>query len=256
MHHTCLFYKTTGSDDKSSIVPKVPNLLSAPTFSFETELWSQEWHDSFVRNELVDFCPPLSSQLNCLLLGGGDGNVPQDSNGAPLMLNGNHNQENENQNEGEKQHMIDNGKHSIHEDEANKQDSALLARLFMSNSQQALSSYRHDEQTADLDCIFDPGLLDTLLFENKNEHDVGLLLLEATSHIREFGVYICVTKQPLSTETQQYLQNMGALLGMQWRFHLDEISNETHGSVSVARKYFVGDLPTVGKLATVKRHMP
>ena len=88
------------------------------------------------------------------------------------------------------------------------------------NSQDDMLSHQlHDDeqQTSDLDCIFDQGLLDTLLLEHK-EQDVGLLLLEATQHIREFGVYICVTKQPPSPEVKEYLQNVGALLGMQWRF--------------------------------------
>jgi hypothetical protein len=45
------------------------------------------------------------------------------------------------------------------------------------------------------------------------------------------------------------------MLGMQWQFELDGISDQDM-KVSVARRYFTGELPSVGKLATVKRPMP
>jgi hypothetical protein len=115
------------------------------------------------------------------------------------------------------------------------------------------TSHDHTE----FDCIFDRGILDELVSSTCtgiHHQDVGLLLLQATRHIREYGVYIVITRNQLPEETKEYLRAVGAMLGMQWRFDLDGISNETHGTVSVARKYFTGELPTVGKLTTVQHH--
>jgi hypothetical protein len=78
---------------------------------------------------------------------------------------------------------------------------------------------------------------------------VGQLFLEATRRIKEHGVYVVVTKNGmLSADVQDYLVSAGELLGMEWKFDLDGISDD-ETSVSVARKYFSDELPTVGRLA-------
>jgi len=208
-------------------------VLSSP------ELWSQEWHDSFVRNELVDFVPPLSSHLNCLLVG---------ENGMPYLKSlPSTGIDDDERHDRDKSHCHAEtplvATSSYPDDEA-----TTLTRLLDG----ILAQNRHDD--TDYDCILDRGLMDELLASHA-DRDVGLLLLEATRHIREHGVYIVVTQQEFDEEMKEYLVNVGALLGMQWKFDLDGISDEDV-SVSVARKYFTGELPTVGKLATVKRPMP
>ena len=91
------------------------------------------------------------------------------------------------------------------------------------------------------------GLMAQLLTIPNNEESCTQLLLEATKRIREHGVYI-LQSPPLDDVTKKYLTNIGDLLGLQWQWDLDGISDESL-SVSVARKYFVGELPTMGKLA-------
>ena len=56
------------------------------------------------------------------------------------------------------------------------------------------------------------------------------------------------TNGPLSEQSKDYLLRMGDLLGLQWQFELDGISDDNI-CVNVARKYFKEELPTIGKLA-------
>lgn len=242
-YSTCCWYKSESNDSlkESSLThSQSTSFLTLGThnvLSTSVELWSQEWHDSFVRNGLIDFVPPLSSQLNCLLV---DGEI---SNGVPLKA-----ARNIDENDPLKNAPLIASTTQSH----NKEDLVLLHQVF-----DKLEQYEYTpSDNSDLDCILDRGLLDQLVTSNDGtDKDVGLLLLEATRHLREHGVYIVVTRHQLSNDVKEYLDQVGALLGMQWRFDLDGISNNDV-TVSFARKYFRGELPTVGKLATVKIPRP
>lgn len=261
----CLFYKSerdSASDDTSLTHCSTPSSLTLPIDDVLStpELWSQDWHDSFVRNGLVDFVPPLSSHLNCLLVGGSEHHAAESNSAPSTVLKASQQiQQEENEKIKDKNHvMADEITPFVVEGsleqalEANNVDEqqAMLIRLFGKLDVHTA----HHEDSTDLDCILDRGLMDELVTTNK-DRDVGLLLLEATRHLREHGVYIVVTSTQLTDEMKDFLVNVGTLLGMQWRFDLDGISND-YVTVSVARKYFTGELPTAGKLATVKRAMP
>lgn len=83
--------------------------------------------------------------------------------------------------------------------------------------------------------------------------DTSILLLEASRRLREHGVYVVTTQSGvMPLHMKVYLENSGKLLGMEWKFDLDGISDDGM-SVSVARKYFTGELPSVGRLARVSR---
>ena len=97
------------------------------------------------------------------------------------------------------------------------------------------------------------------------------LLYEATKRIREHGIYIVQSSPPLTETMKVYLTKLGDELGLQWEFDLDGISSvassdstdtetdittnntndntNNNSAVSVARKYYVEELPTVGKLS-------
>jgi hypothetical protein len=101
--------------------------------------------------------------------------------------------------------------------------------------------------------------MDELLMTAHNEGsvvNVGLLLLEAARRVKEHGVYVMVTKVgTLSSDMKENLVDIGILLGVEWKFDLDGISdNKT--SVSVARKYFTDELPSVGRLVKVEPPRP
>jgi hypothetical protein len=111
------------------------------------------------------------------------------------------------------------------------------------------------------DCILDRGLANAFRSElpppGEDHGSLHLLkkldvLVQAASHaICENGIYIMLTHQLLSTEIKEYLTTNGEILGMEWSFDLDGISSNEKGiSVSVARKFFNGELPSVGGLAT------
>ena len=248
-----LFYKSDETAEKESaalthghtplLTHYCDNFLGESSFQFQEELWSQEWHDSFVRNGLVDFVPPLSSSLNCLLVGIGhsmDALRSGKSRTTAGILKGQY----ESSSDKHQGNMVKNSELDDPESMLARHES-ILARLF--------GETLLDEES-NIDCILDRGLMNELLTMEGSDKDVGLLLLEATRHIREHGVYIVVTKE-LSDATKEYLNNVGSLLGMQWKFDLDGISEED-ATVSVARKYFAGELPTAGKLAQVKRPTP
>lgn len=115
------------------------------------------------------------------------------------------------------------------------------------------------------DCIMDKGLIADMLRpseqdEDDNEveygddnvqrgrEDVARLLHEATRRIRDNGIYVANTP-PMSSETKEYLRMLGKVLGLQWEFDLDGIS-DGRLSVSVARKY--GRCPeTLGELGII-----
>jgi hypothetical protein len=110
-----------------------------------------------------------------------------------------------------------------------------------------------DESQPDYDCILDRGLMNAILSSIPPSHDTSLvgalselhaLMHEASRAIREHGIYVVVTDHVLPEHAKEYLTAIGDKVGMMWNFDLDGISSDEKGiSVSVARKYFTGELP-------------
>lgn len=215
---------------------KIRDYSAMDTFIDTNSLWNLAWHDSFVRNGLSDFVPPLTDSLNVLVVGGGGSNISEDL-ALPVAL---------------PVDFYDKDDPTIAQasstttttpslilETTTKDGSALdsscsfLAAVFDNNilgEDKKSGSTSSDLAFTSYDCIMDQGLLADL---NNNE-EMGKLLYEATKRIRDMGIYVANTP-PLSDETKEYLLRLGEVLGLQWVFDLDGISNENE-SVSVARK--------------------
>ena len=48
---------------------KIKDYSAMDTYVHTASLWNMAWHDSFVRNGLADFVPPLTDSLNVLVVG-------------------------------------------------------------------------------------------------------------------------------------------------------------------------------------------
>lgn len=48
---------------------KIKDYSAMDTYVNTASLWNLAWHDSFVRNGLADFVPPLTDSLNVLVVG-------------------------------------------------------------------------------------------------------------------------------------------------------------------------------------------
>ena len=239
---------------------KIRDYVALDTYVDTDSLWNLEWHDSFVRNGLSDFVPPLTDTLNVLVVGGSgnkgggvhepgmsvvfDPSIEAASVAStPLGTTELFDEESESS-------LVESPASSS----SSSQDSScnFLAAVFddmkenpeeekMGGSTLAFETY---------DCIMDQGLMSDLVVNPMdNKDDIGRLLWEATKRIREHGVYVVQTPQ-LNHDTKSYLQNLGELLGLEWQFELDGIS-DANLSVSVARKYFKEELPSFGKLAKI-----
>ena len=76
---------------------------------------------------------------------------------------------------------------------------------------------------------------------------VALLLQEASQVLQEHGIYIVLVRPSLMTPVlQDYLRSIGQVVGIQWTFGLDGISNDDV-CVSVARRFFTGTLSSSPK---------
>lgn len=106
------------------------------------------------------------------------------------------------------------------------------------------------------DCIVDQGLMDSVLsyyHHSDTSEAVEELMFEASTAIREHGIYVLVTsKDNLTTTTKQFLDVHGKMVGLEWIFELDGISNDDR-VVSVARRFCTGAMPRTGKLATATK---
>jgi hypothetical protein len=227
---------------------KMANYVAQSTYVNTDRLWNLAWHESFVRNDLADLVPPLTEHLNVLVVGD-DGGPNSDGNTNPVGLSW--------LSSGDKasaSSMI-----RTHDTTHSSDSASILFRTALLGPDHG--AVRGDDDRDDslgaepalgfatYDCILDHGLLDELMLLQQPT----TLLLEATRQIREHGVYIALTRQPWDTSSKQYLQNMGDLLGLQWQFDLDGIS-DNDVTVSVARKYFSGELPSIGKLTNLQRN--
>eukprot|EP00536_Pseudo-nitzschia_multiseries_P003202 jgi/Psemu1/301820/fgenesh1_kg.47_\ len=111
-----------------------------------------------------------------------------------------------------------------------------------------------NKPAATYDCIVDQGLMDRVLaIDNNNnnlmEKTVCELLGEAAVAMKEFGIYVLVTKtKVLTDDARRLLEQYGLESGFEWEFELDGISDERQ-VVSVARRFNTGEMPKVGRLS-------
>ncbi|KAL7525539.1 hypothetical protein ACHAWF_001408 [Thalassiosira exigua] len=228
---------------------KIRDYSAMDTFVETKSIWNLAWHDSFVRNGLSDFVPPLTDTLNVLVVGnsyqgptdrvvgsddgvGDTNNMPTDNTASAIK-------------EGGEEAMA-----------LTQQDSScsFLAAVFDdSNSGNRLgegdgSNDSTALELASYDCIMDQGIMADLCasmdsnVDSSNREEMARLLFEATKRVREMGIYVANTP-PMTSATKDYLNSLGEVLGLQWEFDLDGISDKNL-SVSVARKF--GTCPAVG----------
>ncbi|KAL7543776.1 hypothetical protein ACHAXR_013080 [Thalassiosira sp. AJA248-18] len=212
------------------------------TFIDTNSLWNLAWHDSFVRNGLSDFVPPLTDSLNVLVVGGPGAASAQPETNQNAAVN--------DPIPATTTAPISAATEEAAALETQAQDSScsFLAAVFDDDKtgEDEKSSSALDDFVSSYDCIVDQGLIADLLggtAASNNKEDMGRLLWEATKRIKDMGIYVASTP-PLSDETKEYLTKLGQLLGLQWVFDLDGIS-DSNLSVNVARysKYLKDELP-------------
>jgi hypothetical protein len=208
-----------------------------------------EWQDSFQRNFFADFTPPMSSGMNCLMVGGegfGGENIKlpweeeAEANVTSLYITDN------------LETTVDIMAASV-QSPPPYQPSAPLAKTepvldspVVINQSSRICFTDPTKAAAVYDCIVDQGLLDAVV-ELGDESAIRDLLLEAATAIREHGIYVFVARE-LSDETRKVLEDCSSLAGLEWSFALDGISDASQ-VVSVARRYCTGEMPKVGRLS-------
>ena len=249
---------------------KISGYEASSTYWNTDELWNLEWHDSFVRNGLSDFVPPLTDNLQVLTLGddissrdGNDNDLMDDLNGAATAA--------EDRSTTSKAALDEasSSASSIDEIQSIGASSTGTPKISEASSstpenQNILSILgsmfgmipKQDEpqssaiEVLGYDCILDKGLMSQLLVlpNEQSQEQCTQLLYEGTKRLREMGVYIYQGRR-LDDETKEYLTNIGNSLGLQWEFDLDGISDD-NVSVSVARKYgtIKKDEPQIAKI--------
>lgn len=241
---------------------KIRDYSAMETYVNTQSMWNLAWHESFVRNGLMDFVPPLTDTLNVLVVGnryqGPTGEIVIAENDDPTTDTNNVNSApiidatNE-------ETVAAVSVESVSLQKSKDSSCSFLAAAFDYDSSSSNKRLGEDENSsssaldlASYDCIMDQGLIADLCEDNndptQNKENIARLLYEATKRIREMGIYVANTP-PMTLETKEYLRALGELLGLQWEFDLDGISDENI-SVSVARKF--GTCPqSFGKLAKV-----
>ena len=224
----------TGKNARKTSKTSYPDLWkqdNTHALKISSSQWSREWQDSFARNGLVDFCPPLIDSLDCLIVGGGNGN-PFGGDWSRMLRS------------------------SSSEDTYH---SPFNANVDMKQAKQNTLSPWISPMVSDLvhekgqyDCLLDGGGHFNAALQDTTASSIvqaTLLLQQATHLLKEHGIYIVRTDATLPPHVQEYLCEVGAMLGLQWQFGLDGLSNHNQ-VVSVARKYFTGEMPSWGKLST------
>jgi len=207
-----------------------------------------EWQDSFQRNNIADFTPPMSSGMNCLMVGG------EELGGENIKLPWEDEAEADVTQLRMLEPQMDDHHHDgggdtsvttvpmIRTERVHREDSK--ASSSSSSSGGSITVSDPNKKAAQYDCIVDQGLMDAVIALNSPEA-VKELLHEAAFAIREHGIYVLVTST-LSAETRKMLED--GTDGFEWEFELDGISNDTQ-VVSVARRYCTGEMPKVGRLS-------
>ena len=229
---------------------KIRDYSAMDTFVDTQSLWNLAWHDSFVRNGLADFVPPMTGELGVLVVGGQNQRSRQMIVGEMNSLDGDIAASLE---EIEAKLKVveqePSSMNQLHQDSS----CSFLASVFDNESSEISSQHAEDAtdplEFVTYDCIMDEGLIADLVrpttdsnMDKENKRSVARLLLQATKRIRESGIYVANT-QPMTVEAKEYLQMLGEMLGLQWEFELDGIS-DGNASVSVARKF--GSCPEIG----------
>ena len=223
----------------------------------------KEWQDSFERNGLADFVPPISEGMECLMVG--DGLFGRSSNSK---------EQNSNKLEGDTQFIEQpimklpweaEAEAAItslrileasppEEDDGDDRmvrtvvdDNPLVAVAAESQSSSGNSLVKMEKDVTMYDCIVDKGLMDAVLVLDNNRDTVRELVHEASNTIRELGIFVVVTRH-MSEDTKEFLIECSKEVGLDWKFDLDGITNE-QTTVSVARRYMEGEMPEVGKLS-------
>ena len=245
------------SEDDNGIVPAKASAQSSSSLQhkppflalLDTEDNWKEWHYSFSRNGLTDFLPQFSDHITCCLIGGGDGNDSGDVEGHSLPGTSKLGSQLPWQVDSDASCSITRG------DVADQSATTDTNLLYKSNamhgelSTATTSIIESDEKG--FDCILDGGVMnavvsslpDTVTWHSRAGPQALLelhsLMQEANAAIREFGIYVAITDGPVPNHAKEYLVAMGEVMGMQWKFELDGLSNEDY-CVSVARKYYNG----------------
>lgn len=266
---TCIFYVNDenhqdvqeSSSDEDAIVPATGSARSSPASLqhkppilalLETEDNWKEWHYSFSRNGLTDFLPQFSAHISCCLIGGGDdnnGNAGRSIAGRSTSQLGTQLPW---QVDSDASCSITHGGVADQSATATTSDAHLLhkSNAVLGNLATATTSMIESGEEG-FDCILDGGVMnavvsslpDTVTWHSRAGPQALLelhsLMQEANAAIREFGIYVAITDGPVPNHAKEYLVAMGEVMGMQWKFELDGLSNEEY-SVSVARKFFSG----------------
>lgn len=238
-----------------------------------------EWQDSFQRNDLADFTPPMSNGLNCLMVGedfgvvndddDGNGRVKlpwEEESGAQITTlrvleesvvddtpeKGGLVIESTKVSEIPTETAITTSGQSIAGTNGGRIQTELVPYVSTttttpSGSSSAIVAQDPNKQAASYDCIVDQGLLDRILPLENSHETVHELLEEAAIAIKDLGIYVLVTKE-LTEESRKILDDYGLKAGLEWQFELDGISDDTQ-VVSVARRFCTGEMPKVGRLS-------
>ena len=230
------------SEETSRSSSLIPTARPLTLWNDEDDDAWKEWHYSFSRNGFTDFLPQFSDHKHCLIVGDNDDRVPsrlpwEEEISRQFQITTTNMNTRLFSNRGSDDTL---GHHDVFQ-ATEATPSSTLASI------DTLESHNFD-------CIIDRGLANAILMSDSYSSSEDArwelqCLLQAAHHaIAESGIYVMLTHDFLSPEIQDYLQEQGKSLGMEWKFHLDGISNPGM-CVSVARKFFSGTLPSVGRLA-------
>jgi hypothetical protein len=223
-----------------------------------------EWQESFQRNGLADFTPPMSAGLNCFMIGEGiDTRRQQPHETQTQKTLGNNKLPWEVVPEADITSLhittvskdIEDSRNISSGERTKRYASAASVHAFLLSERPGATTNNPSESTkirvgdcaakaSVYDCIVDQGLMDAVL---NNRNTVRELLLEAAFVLREHGIYVLIT-QTLADDTKALLEKLSIEAGFKWNFELDGISNDV-SQVSVARRFNTGKMPKVGKLS-------
>mmetsp|Transcript_36285 Transcript_36285/g.87565 ORF Transcript_36285/g.87565 Transcript_36285/m.87565 type:complete len:350 (-) Transcript_36285:136-1185(-) len=231
--------------------PTLPRQQPLPSSSFLSRLrtdddW-KEWQYSFGRNGLTDFLPQFSSHISCLSI---DFETQHDGEPANAISGA----------------MMGGGAGSLPWQSGDESDSRATTATTTSitNVPVSTASFGNDDVAKslqigshlerlvangdDFDCILDSGVMNavvssipsTVTWHSRQAPpallDLVRLMHEANNAIREFGIYVAITDASIPDHARGYLDSMGEVMGMEWNYDLDGVSNDEY-CVSVARKY-------------------
>ena len=250
-----LFYVSDDQEEDPSQQPSAVNWLeheppvSITTINSGSTLlhgisFSHEWQDSFLRNGLADFCPPLcNNDLNVLVLPN-----PQSYADDTILLVGEAFNENS--------LVVNDSDCTIgFSPSTARRDSIEQPHSLRESPDIRVSSSSQNLQIHQprYDVILDNGLFESFLQEMKTYNatlpekqlwlaDESSAFYQALSRsLHEHGIYAVFTHQSIPQAAQAELERAGQSMGLQWNFDLDGISNDRQ-SVSVARRFSTAEL--------------